>query len=476
MRKAPSTSAKQRSGSPEAMFGPIDPIVFRSVEYISPDKLTIMPGNPRVHSPANIEAIARAICATRVMMPIVVTSDSKVVAGEGRLAAARLLQLKTVPVLRASDLNEDQILTFRVADNRIGELSKFDDRRLAVALKNFSTRNLSFNIEHIGFKQADIDIRIGSLDQPIDPDGDAGDVLPDSPAVATSHPGYVWLAGQHRIICGSALERSIYEKLMRGGKARMSFQDPPYNVDQKHIGNNGTVKHRNFKMGCGELSDEEFTAFLAGSLQLTADHCTDGAVIMPCMDWRGIDKLLAAGKLVGLQLINLCVWNKSNASMGSLYRSKHELVAVFKKPGARHINNVMLGSYGRSRTNVWDVAGVNSFGKNRMEELSSHPTVKPVALVADAIRDVSNRGDIILDPFLGSGTTIIAAERTGRIGYGIELDPVYVDTAVLRWERFTGCEAVLEATGQTFAELAAERTRPAPPVSPRARQRFVPAA
>ena len=277
-------------------------------------------------------------------------------------------------------------------------------------------------------------------------------------------------------MCGSSLEQSTYVSLMNGRLAQMSIQDAPYNVSvTKHVGGLGAVKHREFAMATGEMSDAQFTTFLVDELKLTSAFCEKGAVIMSFMDWRSIDKLIAAGKQVGLELINLCVWNKTNASMGSLYRSKHELVGVFKKPGAPHRNNVQLGSFGRYRTNVWDAAGCNSFGKNRMEELGSHPTVKPAQLIGEAIRDVSHRGEIVLDSFLGSGTTLIAAERTGRIAYGIELDPIYVDTAIRRWQTHTGGHAVLEATGETFATTAAARSETAPsPIVPPARRRIVP--
>ncbi|WP_420384570.1 DNA-methyltransferase [Novosphingobium sp.] len=256
----------------------------------------------------------------------------------------------------------------------------------------------------------------------------------------------------------------------------MSIQDPPYNVSvTKHVGGLGATKHREFPMATGEMSDVQFSTFLIDELRLTSAFCEPGAIIMSFMDWRSIDKLIAAGKQVGLELINLCVWNKTNASMGSLYRSKHELVGIFKKPGAPHRNNVQLGRFGRYRTNVWDAAGCNSFGKNRMEELGSHPTVKPAQLIGEAIRDVSHRGEIVLDSFLGSGTTLIAAERTGRIAYGIELDPIYVDTAIRRWQAHTGVHAVLEATGETFAATAAARSETAPPpIVPPARRRIVP--
>ncbi|WP_174291248.1 site-specific DNA-methyltransferase [Sphingomonas bacterium] len=478
MGKASSPSLTSQAISPKEMFGTIDPIVFDAVEYVKPSQLSIRPGNPRVHTDTSVEAIARAVVATRVMTPIISDDANVIVAGEGRHRAALLLGLATVPVLRVAGLSEDQLQAFRLADNRVAELSSFDDTRLAVALKDFSSRDLGFNIEHLGFKHAEIDIRISGLDEPIDLENDAADLVTDVSGPVTSRLGDVWLCNRHRIVCGSALERSTYDALMRGDKAQMSIQDTVYNVSKNHIGGKGSIKHADFVMGNGEFSDGEFNTFLFDELDLAQDHCVKGAIIMAFMDWRSIDKLITAGKAAKMELINLCVWNKSNASMGSLYRSKHELIAVFKKPGARHRNNVMLGSYGRSRSNVWDMPGCNSFGKDRMTELSSHPTVKPVALIADAIRDVSNRDEIVLDSFLGSGTTIIAAERTSRIGYGIELDPIYVDTAVRRWEQYTGREALLEATGQSFAQVAADRIDPiAPPakpqVSPRPRTRFV---
>lgn len=472
MSKAPSKPAV-----PDAEFGVLNPIIFDKVEYLALDLIKIRPGNPRKHDDKNIDAIARAVVATRVMVPLVIALGNVVVTGEGRYAAAKRLMLSTVPVLRAEDLTEEEFIALRIADNRVPELSKWDEPDLAVALKMLSTRDLSFNIEHIGFPNAAIDIKISSLDEAVDPANDPADVVPEIRTTAISRIGDVWLCGKHRIICGSALELSVYAALMRGGKAQMSIQDAPYNVSvTKHVGGLGATRHREFAMATGEMSSGEFSTFLSDELKLTAEHCDPGAVIMAFMDWRSIDKLIVGGKANGLELINLCVWNKTNASMGSLYRSKHELVAVFKKPGARHRNNVQLGSYGRYRTNVWDAAGCNSFGKNRMEELESHPTVKPVELIADAIRDVSNRGEVILDSFAGSGTTMIAADRTGRIAYCIELDPLYVDTTVRRWEQFTGAEAVLESTGRTFADTAASASDNTPlQVSPRARMRVMPA-
>ncbi|MET3760055.1 DNA modification methylase [Sphingomonas sp. UYEF23] len=472
MRKIPS-SKRAKSTSSDFDFGIVDPIIFGEIEYMQLDQIKVPPGNPRKHDAKNLEAIAKAIAATRVMTPLVVNSRNELASGEGRLGAARLLKLTTVPVLRAEALTQEQFLAFRIADNRIAELSCFDDKALALALQELSSTSLTFNIEHIGFDLPEIDIRIDSLSAAVNPDEDPGDLLPAMPSPAVTLLGDVWLCGDHRIICGSALDPLVYQALMRDERARMSIQDPPYNVSvTKHVGGLGAIQHREFAMASGEMSEDEFFHFLASELDLAQQYLVKGTIFMAFIDWRSIDKLIAAGKAAGLELVNLCVWNKTNASLGSLYRSKHELVAVFKKPGARHTNNVQLGSYGRYRTNVWDAPGCNTFGANRMAELASHPTVKPVALVADAIRDVSHRGEIVLDSFGGSGTTMIAAERTGRIGYLIELDPIYVDTTVRRWEAFTGRQAVLEASGQIFADTADARaagTKPA--VFARARTR-----
>jgi DNA modification methylase len=238
----------------------------------------------------------------------------------------------------------------------------------------------------------------------------------------------------------------------------MVFTDPPYNVRiDGHVCGLGRIKHAEFAMASGEMSEAEFTAFLTTVLGNLAAHSLDGSLAYVCMDWRHLYELLGAGREVYTQLKNICVWNKDNGGMGNLYRSKHELVCVFKVGDAPHLNNIDLGRYGRYRTNVWDYAGVNTLKADRLDELAMHPTVKPVALVADAIQDCTRRGDLVLDAFVGSGTTIIAAERTGRIGYGLELDPHYVEVAIARWEKRTGKRAVHADSGLTIEALGAAR-------------------
>ena len=258
------------------------------------------------------------------------------------------------------------------------------------------------------------------------------------------------------ITCGDATDPEVYRILLNGEKAQMVFTDPPYNVPVNgHICGLGKVQHGEFVMASGEMSEEEFVRFLTDVTANLAAFSCDGSIHYVCMDWRHLGELLAAGRASYSELKNLVVWNKDNGGMGAFYRSKHELVFVFKNGSGPHINNFELGQHGRYRTNVWDYAGVNSLKSERAEELAMHPTVKPVAMVADAMRDCSRRGGIVLDAFSGSGTTIMAAEQTGRRGRAIELDPRYVDVAIRRWQKVTGGKAVKVSSGVSFDDLAA---------------------
>jgi DNA modification methylase len=277
--------------------------------------------------------------------------------------------------------------------------------------------------------------------------------------VPVSKLGDIWLLGRHRVLCGNALEESSFSVLMQRQKAAVVFVDPPFNVRiDGHAGGLGKIKHRDFEMASGEMSEAEFTSFLTQSCALLAANSADGSLHYVCMDWRHMGELLHAGNAVYQEFKALCVWNKGNGGMGSLYRSQHELIFVFKNGEAPHRNNIQLGQFGRYRTNVWDYAGLNSFARCTEEGnlLALHPTIKPAAMVGDAILDCTTRGDIVLDAFLGSGTTAIASERTGRVCYGMELDPVYIDTTVRRWQAFTGLSATHAVSGRSFAELEQE--------------------
>jgi DNA modification methylase len=386
---------------------------------------------------------------------VLIDADGNIVAGHGRVEAARLLGYASVPTIRLDHLTEGQLRAYVIADNRLAELAGWDREILAIELQALIELDLDFDVEITGFQTAEIDLLIEGQEASGAPD--PADQLPDigESAPTVSRPGDLWVLGDHRLLCADALMSESLETLMGGATARMVFTDPPYNVAiDGHVCGLGRIKHREFAMASGEMTETEFTIFLETVLRNMARHCVDGAILDVCMDWRHLFELLSAGRRTELSLMNLCVWNKTNGGMGSFYRSKHELVCVFKKGSASHLNNIDLGRYGRYRTNVWDYAGINTFKNGRIEELAIHPTVKPVALVADAIKDCTRRGDIVLDGFVGSGTTLMAAEKTGRIGYGIELDPGYVDVAVRRWQRLTGEKAIHIETAATFDEVA----------------------
>jgi DNA modification methylase len=342
-----------------------------------------------------------------------------------------------------------------LADNKLTDRSTWDDPKLAIQLKELSDLVLDFDIEAIGFEPPEIDLRIQSLDSALE---EADDRFELATGPVVSRVGDLWLLGSHRLYCGSALDATSYDALSNGEKAAAAITDPPYNVKiDGHVSGKGKTSHREFAMASGEMSEAEFTDFLLQTFQRICGYCRDGALIYSFMDWRHMSEILAAGRAANLDLLNLCVWAKTNGGMGSLYRSRHELVFVFKSGKDPHTNNIQLGRFGRNRSNVWNAPGANSFARSGpKKQLESHPTVKPIALVADAILDCTQRNDIVIDPYLGSGTTILAAERTGRRCHAIEIDGRYVDTAIKRWEQLTKQEAK-DINGKTFAQTRSDR-------------------
>ena len=430
-------------------------IVYRPV-----DQLKLDPANPRRHSKKQVRQIANSIELFGFIVAILTDRYGNVIAGHGRLLAAKLLGITEVPTLCLDHLTSAQARAFMIADNRLTENSVWDDRLLAEQLKNLSLLGLDFDIEVTGFDMGEIDLRIASLDEPCDPSDDPADVLPESPtSPPVSKIGDLWQLNQHRVLCGNALDAAAFAALMSDDRAAMVFTDPPYNVPiDGHASGLGAIHHRPFPMASGEMDRPEFTAFLRAAFRNLAEFSIDGSLHYVCMDWRHIEEVMAGGRAVYPELKNVVVWVKDNPGMGSFYRSGHEFVFVFKHGRSAHRNNVQLGGFGRNRSNVWRYPGANSFARGGAEGnlLALHPTVKPVALVADAILDCSARGDIVLDAFLGSGTTVIAAERTGRRCYGLELDPAYVDTIVRRWQALTGGTARHAASGRTFDDLVRE--------------------
>jgi DNA modification methylase len=429
-------------------------IVYRRI-----DELRLDPKNPRKHSRKQVRQLTNSIETFGFTVPALVDREDNVIAGHGRILACRELGWSEIPTIPIDNLSEAKRRALMIADNRLAENAEWNERLLAEQLKDLSLAELDFSIEVIGFEMGEIDLKIAGLEDESaaeDPaDADAGPAL--GPPI--SKPGDLWLLGEHRVLCGSVLDIAALQSLMGEERAAMVFTDPPYNVPiDGHATGLGQIHHRSFAMAAGEMSPPAFAVFLARSLRNQAAFCLGGAFLYLCMDWRHMTELLAAGREVDADLQNLCVWVKDNGGMGSLYRSQHELVFVFKTGSGPHRNNVQLGRFGRNRSNVWRYPGVNSFSRKADEGnlLALHPTVKPVALVADAILDCTARGDVVLDGFLGSGTTVIAAERTGRRGFGTEFDPAYVDTIIRRWQKLTGDFARHIECGRTFDDLACE--------------------
>jgi DNA modification methylase len=429
-----------------------------SIEYVALSLLKLNPQNPRVHTGKQIGQIAKSIQTFGFNVPILINSDSQVIAGHGRVLACKQLGVKDVPAVRVDHLSERQIQAFTITDNRLTENGEWDERLLGEQLKILSEADLDFSLDVIGFEVAEIDLFIENLSLVAEGTLDPADTIPSPSPVQVSQVGDLWTLGKHRVLCGNALSRQSYETLTNGQRADMVFTDPPYNVPiSGHVSGNGKHTHREFVMASGEMTEDEFNRFLRDTFTQLARFSQNPSLHYICIDWRHMAHVFEAGQSAFSELKNLCVWVKDNAGLGSFYRSQHELVFVFQK-GVSPRNNIQLGRFGRSRSNIWRYPGANSFARTSQEGdlLAMHPTVKPVALVADAIQDCTSRDDIILDPFLGSGTTVIAAERTGRVCYGMELDPAYVDTVVRRWQRFTNQLAVHLKTGQSFNDLEKE--------------------
>ena len=423
------------------------------IAYKSSGKLKPRARNPRTHTKKQIQQIAASIKEFGFISPVLIDGTDGIIAGHGRVEAAKLIGMNDVPTVRVDHLTPAQVRAFVIADNKLAENAGWDRALLALELQELSI-DLNFDVTVTGFETAEVDLLIQDLNEAAP---DEADEVPevDRSMPAVSRRGDLWRIGDHLLLCGDALDKNNYAKLLGAKRAQMVFTDPPYNVViANNVSGLGKVRHREFAMASGEMSPDEFTKFLEAVFIRFVNFSTDGSMHFICMDWRHIRELLDAAAKPYHELKNLCVWTKTNAGMGSLYRSQHELVFVFKNGCARHVNNVELGRFGRNRSNVWNYAGLNTFGNDRDTELAMHPTVKPVALVADAILDCSKRDGIVLDAFAGSGTTLIAAEKTGRRGYAIEIDPYYVDTIIRRFDAVYGLKAVHAGSNLDFASVS----------------------
>jgi DNA modification methylase len=429
------------------------------IEHLPVAGLKPNPRNARLHPKKQLHQIAASIREFGFNSIVVIDEGDVILVGHGRVEAARLAGLSTVPVLRITHLTAEQKVGFSLADNKIALNSDWDLEQLQLLWRELSATDLNFDLEVTGFETAEIDLLV---DGPtVSVKADRADLVPEPQVEAVSRLGDLWHLGNHRLICADACDRAAYTELLDGEQVRLVFADAPYNVPiDGHVGGLGAVKHREFAMASGEMTPAEFEQFLRTVFANMAEVSIDGAVHFICMDWRHMAEVMGAAQGIYSGLKNLCVWNKNNGGMGSLYRSKHELVFVYKVGSGAHVNTIELGKNGRYRTNVWDYSGVNTWRKGRDADLEMHPTVKPTALVIDAIKDCSRRGDLVLDSFSGSGTTIIAAHKCRRRARAIELDPLYVDVAIRRWQNFTGEQARMAITGETFAEIEERRGDP----------------
>jgi DNA modification methylase len=419
------------------------------LQTVALERLVFADRTLRKHPASQIRKIARSLETFGWVTPIVIDESGLVIAGRARLEAARALGMTQAPAVSVHHLSAAEKRAYIIADNRLAEDASWDPDALRLELAELL--ELDIEIDVTGFEAGEIDVLLdaGDLDG-----ADPADATPAPREIAVSRPGDLWEIGPHRLLCSDALDPTSYELVLDGAVPSAVFTDPPYNVPiSGHVCGLGRVQHREFAMASGEMTRAEFGGFLRKVCDRTIECLPAGGIAFVCMDWRSAADLIIQGEAAGFELLNLCVWAKTNGGMGGLYRSQHELVPVFKKPGAAHANNVQLGKHGRNRTNVWSYPGINAFGATRDQDLASHPTVKPVQLVADAILDVTARGDIVLDPFGGSGTTLVAAHRSGRIGHAIELDPTYVDVIVRRMQTLFGMTAINAATGQSFDAL-----------------------
>lgn len=429
---------------------PASPVTPPRMELVDITRLRPWGRNARTHSRKQIQEIAASIRAFGFTAPILADRCDRIIAGHGRVEAAKLAGLHEVPVLRLEHLSETELRAYVLADNRLAEKAGWDHDLLVTELQ--ALEELDFDLSLTGFDAPDLDLMLdGDGRNDADPEADCmPDEHPEAPPV--TRPGDLWLLERHRLLCGDARDPEAYSELMAGERAEVVFTDPPYNVPiDGHVCGLGSISHREFAMASGEMTEAGFTDFLRSCLANMAANSENGALHYVFMDWRHIFELLTAARTVYGKQVNMAVWDKGVGGMGSLYRSQHELVFVFRTGNTPYRNNVELGRHGRNRTNVWRYSGANSAAGNRAD-LALHPTVKPAAMVADAIRDCTKRGAIVLDPFAGSGTVFIAAEKTGRQAYGMEIDPLYVDTAIRRWQGYAHADAVHAASGETFSE------------------------
>jgi DNA modification methylase len=449
---SPSALARQR-GAPSQRACQFEHRNYET-QQVRVSNLRTNPRNARTHSKKQVAQIVSSIREFGFTSPVLIDEAGELIAGEGRYKAAMVLGLKNIPAITIAGLSQAKKQALALADNKIALNAGWNRERLALELGSLPELLAaeSLDVSITGFEAAEIDVLLTDFEPTA---ADPADTL--NPSVSAGPPitrrGDLWQLGKHKLICDDARNAAELGKLMQGERAQMAFLDPPYNVAVKSIGGRGKIKHAEFAMASGEMSSEGFQIFLRESFSAAVGASVSGAVHYVCIDWRHVDEVIASGRATYGEMLNIVAWVKSNAGQGSFYRSQHEFVVVFRCGSDGHLNNIELGRHGRSRSNVWHYAGANTFRTGRMDDLRVHPTVKPVAMVADAIKDCTRRDDIVLDTFGGSGTTILAAERVGRCGYCIEIEPRYVDVAIRRWQAFTGKDAIHVSSGLAFDDI-----------------------
>jgi DNA modification methylase len=400
--------------------------------------------------PVHVREVASSISLLGFCDPLLIGCHNELIDGDARYEAAKQLGLDRVPCVRIDHLSLEEQRVLRLAVNRLAEQGQWDLDALSIEFEELIL--LDAPIDVTGFSAAEIDhVILGDAAEGLE----EGPLEPD-PATAVAVVGDIFRLGPHRIVCGDATDPAVLARLLEGdAPACLILTDEPYNV--KIAGNVTGAGHREFAMTSGEMSDAEFLAFNEAWTAAVLLFLCEGGIFGTFIDWRGLPIVHSAAAKLGLAPLNLIVWAKTNAGMGSFYRSQHELLLLFKKGSAPHVNNVELGKRGRWRSNVWTYPGASSLGSDSRRGLKDHPTVKPTALLEDALLDLTNRGDMVIDPFLGSGSTLVAANKTGRVCRGVELDPLYVDVIIRRYEATTRNMAVLVGTGEMFGALGARR-------------------
>jgi DNA modification methylase len=432
------------------------PVIKNSTEWQWIPIKTVKPyaRHARNHNKRAIEKIKKIIAHYGQLVPIIVDPNNVIIDGHAVWQSMTELGSGDIAVIVVAGRSDPEVKALRLALNRIPSDAAWDNERLRREIQELV--NLSFDLELTGFDAPEID---HILDVDLQELNVVDDDIPAVEKNAVSAAGDVWACGHHRVGCGDARDQAFVDRVRDGKMSDICFIDPPYNVPiAGFVSGKGCARHRESAHAVDEMSSDEFIAFLGESLKVLRAASTPSALIFACMDWRHVFELIGAGRQCGLDLLNMCVWAKTNAGMGSLYRCQHELICVFKAGAEAHANNVELGRHGRNRSNLWTYRGFNAFGSDRDELLANHPTVKPVMMIADALRDVTKRGGIVLDTFLRSGSTLMAAEEIGRRCFGVELDPLHVDLAIRRWQTKTARDVLHAETGELFEARARHLT------------------